>query len=578
MKKSRKRSKKTQTVYSGDNLLVYFFEISPFILGLASIYSSLFAGIIMAVCLLILTAVRKEFHFFFNLTTLAGSMVLLGSIISVFFGLDYGTGLEGLALILSAAVFGLILMQIKTETRREVLHTMPETGIVLLVLSLILCAFPKTKEFVISSGRLNGLFQYANVCALYLLLCLAVLFRQNEELSHKESSCVRKIFRLFIMPAALMGGILWTGSRYTFLLTLALVIWSLIKNKSTGKSLGILVGMVVALVAIYVLITGNVSSFGRFTTISGKASTFIGRVLYWADAIPVIARHPFGLGYLGYHQMESVLQHGYYGVKFVHNEYIQAFLDYGWIGGIGFLIMIISGIKKTRGQQRLLLILISLHMIMDWDMQFFPMLWILLVQFDWEDGKSFVWKWSGCGKKLIMTGATICYIVFSAWLGIGDALDYAGHPDVAWKIYPLDYKYAMKQVYAAQDYDSAEKFAKPVLKLDPCNASVYVLYMNDAFSKGNYQDMIRYGKKAAELARYDDKVLSAYVEKLGKVIEYYEKSGETEKREKAVSAVSYIKRLITDTKETTNPLAWKIKDKPRFTLSNEAESVFKKCQ
>ncbi|MFN2939313.1 O-antigen ligase family protein [Lachnospiraceae bacterium YH-ros2226] len=575
MKTSQKHSKKSQSIAGGDNLLVYLFEISPFLLGLASIYTSLFAGILVAVSFLILIATRKECRFYWNRTTLAGGLILLGSLLSIFFGVDYGTGLEGFAVILSAAVFGFLLMQVDPKTRKTALHTMPETGFALLLVSLFLCAFPKTRNFVILSGRLNGLFQYANVCALYLLLCLSVLLWQNGDRSHEDGSKGKKAFRLFLLPAALMGGILWTGSRYTFLLTLAVVVWSLIKYPLTRKTLAVLTGLVLAAAIVYVLVTGNVASIGRFVTISGKSSTFVGRLLYWMDALPVIVRHPFGLGYLGYHQMEGLFQRGYYEVKFVHNEYLQAFLDYGWIGGIGFVTMIIHGLRKSRGLQRLLLVLISLHMIMDWDLQFFPMIWILLLELPWEEGKCFSWEWSGFKTKSILTTTCLVYICLSAWIGIGDALDYAGHPDVAWKIYPLDYKYAMAQVYAARDYDTAEEFAESVLKLDPYNSSVYVLYMNEANAKGDYQAMIRYGKKAAALSPYQNEILSNYVEKLGKAIDSYKESGETAQCDKAITAVSEIKKLLIDTKASTNPLAWRIKDKPKFTLTEDAEKILR---
>ena len=44
---------------------------------------------------------------------------------------------------------------------------------------------------------------------------------------------------------------------------------------------------------------------GRFLTTSLHSSTLLGRLLYAQDALPVILRHPFGLGYRSYTYMQG---------------------------------------------------------------------------------------------------------------------------------------------------------------------------------------------------------------------------------------------------------------------------------
>ena len=72
---------------------------------------------------------------------------------------------------------------------------------------------------------------------------------------------------------------------------------------------------------------GSAGILERFTNISFGASTFLGRILYVQDALPLILKHPFGLGYYGYYFIQQSVQTGVYTVVNAHNELIQILLD-----------------------------------------------------------------------------------------------------------------------------------------------------------------------------------------------------------------------------------------------------------
>lgn len=119
-------------------------------------------------------------------------------------------------------------------------------------------------------------------------------------------------------------------------------------------------------------ITGNQDTIGRFLTISLESSTLMGRLLYYRDVLPVILKHPFGLGYMGYYYAQGGFQTGVYATKFVHNELLQFAVDVGWIPTLLFAFALLRRLlaRKTPAMQRMLLFAICAHSMLDFDLQF----------------------------------------------------------------------------------------------------------------------------------------------------------------------------------------------------------------
>ncbi|MEE3357571.1 MAG: O-antigen ligase family protein [Lachnospiraceae bacterium] len=576
-----------------DNYFIYLFEISPFIIGLSSIYTHLFFGAALAIGLLIYIHDQKHIHIYRNPSLYAGGLILIGGFLSIPFGMDPGTSFEGLLILLSGLIFTLFIMQFDPKDREMMLRTLPETGAILVLLCGFLYLFPVTKDFLFVSNRLNGFFQYANTMALYLLLCLTyfLLGQDTDNGSRKNTKKGRRnlyvSLRRYLLPGILMAGILWTGSRSTFVLMLAVILYAAIRRKELRLSVGILTVLILGLAVLYVAVSGRMSSIGRFLTISGKESTLIGRFLYWEDALPVILKHPFGLGYLGYDQMQASFQHGLYAVKYVHNEYLQCFLDYGWIAGVGFLWLLIHNLRKSRGIYRIMLIVMMLHMLMDMDLQFFPMIYFLLITMSWTEGKHTDIRWVDAknlpkwkkapepeeihGKRIVtgISAAMLVGILLSIWVGAADLIDYAGHPDVAQGIYPFEYNYALKQMYAATSYEEAEPYANQVLALNPYNAMAYGLKANAAKDRHDYKEMVKYLNLELEHAPYQMNPHKAAVTSLIEGIEYCDSEKKATDRKLLVDTLKQIPKRLEQTQQTTNPLAYQIKDKPVLKLSDE---------
>lgn len=252
-------------------------------------------------------------------------------------------------------------MQLGPEVRERLFLTIPVSGITMTLLSYPTRWIPALTPYFYASGRLGGFFQYSNSFALFLLLGIIPLAFQKK----RRFLCLAGIL-------VLLFGILATGSRTVFVLTVLIFLWLCLTRKRLRIPLMLLLAACVAAALLFVAITGNQDTIGRFLTISLESSTLMGRLLYYRDVLPVILKHPFGLGYMGYYYAQGGFQTGVYATKFVHNELLQFAVDVGWIPTLLFAFALLRRLlaRKTPAMQRMLLFAICAHSMLDFDLQF----------------------------------------------------------------------------------------------------------------------------------------------------------------------------------------------------------------
>lgn len=120
----------------------------------------------------------------------------------------------------------------------------------------------------------------------------------------------------------LLFGIFESGSRTVFLLLVfsVLCLCIVLKEKANKIVAASVLLFGTAVVVIYVWFNKDISSVGRFITTSFSESTLLGRILYYKDALPVILKHPFGLGYLGYYFLQRSFQTAVYSVMYIPSK------------------------------------------------------------------------------------------------------------------------------------------------------------------------------------------------------------------------------------------------------------------
>ena len=216
------------------------------------------------------------------------------------------------------------------------------------------------------SGRLQSTIQYANTTALLMLI---------GALYSAEYFVTTKKWRYPVYAAGFFCCLYLTGSRTTFVLfffILVLLVLSRMQRKMRLMAIG---GITTALIGI--IIAG-----GRVIRLSLTEPTLIERVITWQDGLSLAGQNPlFGLG-IGNWQFEQFLyQSAPYGVRYVHNYYVQLMLDGGILAALLFgavVLMCLWRGWKERNIHYYVVLAIVVHVLLDFDLAYGSVILILM--------------------------------------------------------------------------------------------------------------------------------------------------------------------------------------------------------
>lgn len=541
--------------------LKIFISTVPF---LAGVYYEWASGIVCMFLLAYLWYCRRRtgrILIFRSEILLAAAVLAAAYGISILWAVDPGAAAFGFVKFLPLPVFVLALGQLEKEQRTGLLDMVPLSGAVMTAVSRGLGQIPLLNSYLIVNHRLAGFFQYPNTFALYLLVGIIVLL--SKEKWQKRSVCLLLI--LFL-------GIGLTGSRTGFILTAATLIcyavW--IKDRRVRTGLCGLLICSVAAVGIYVLVTGNVSSVGRYFTTSLSSSTFVGRLLYFKDAIPVILKHPLGLGYMGYYFTQGRFQTGVYTVRNIHNELLQLLLDIGWLPAGILIWAVITGIRRGNRQNRMIILVIALHSALDFNLQFLVIFFLLLAAIDLNEKsrKEFT------KKKAFAAGSVIAGCV-SLYFGAASILDYLKLYPAAVQIYPGNTNAWMELLKAAEDVEEMEQTADRILEINPENPLANNAKARAAYSRGDFGNMIRYKEEALEYYKYNLAEYLDYFDMLYVGYQLYIENHDLPSAEICAECMRGIPETLAEVSEATDPLAYQINDKPQLDLPETYEEILR---
>lgn len=556
--------------------ICYLMAICPFLMGLVQEYWILWSALVVLVVLLLCAWQKREIRLHMNPAVYVGLAMLVLSILSVFTGMLHGEAVYGALRILCAAIWVLLLMQLSDEEKSLSLTMVPEVAAVMTIISALLFTMGSAAEFVFSHGRMGGFFQYANTFALYLLLAFVIRTNQNTDMNPKDK---KEQIKKYLYPVIYLIGILWSGSRTTFFLTAIVLVMSLFRRKEMRKYYGtlILVGML-AVIA-YVLLTGKTDSIGRFLTTSLSSSTLVGRILYWKDALKLIVQHPFGLGYMGYYFIQGKVQSGVYTVAYVHNEWLQMALDFGILFWVCFVVLFVYQIRHTKGMRRDLLLLIGIHMIMDFDLQYFTIVWLMLLCMNWTEGKTVVWELEKkkYRKPLVMVGS-VMWIAVSIWLGLGNMFYEFENYATSVLVYPWSIRAQERYLLAANTEKEYEERAKRALELYAEDAPALDVMALCEAERGNYLKVEEYKHHSLLVQKYRTECYDDYIMMMDTGAQQYKETGDEAAYKKCVEAILSTPKMLEKVKENTSSLAYKINDKPSFELSAKSQKIMRKYQ
>lgn len=520
--------------------------------------SSLLCVILMAVIVYLLKG-TDSFSIACDLNLAAVLCLVAGYFVASLWAVDFWMALMGGIKFLPVFLFFFILCQIP-EQRERLIRLLPLLGSLMTIFSFVMMQFSVFRMYVSAAGRLAGFFQYPNTYALFMLICTLVAIDMID-LKNTDWMCIGHV------SVGLLG-IYFSGSRTVFVLAVIAILVVLISKKELRRY-GILGFLAFAGAAAILGLCGY--GFGIITRLVSQmenASTFWGRLLYDRDAVKMIVSHPFGMGYYGYYFVQQEMQTGVYSVVSVHNELLQIMLDIGILpavllyGAIGRSLM--SGHIPKRN--RLILLVMLMHSLFDYDFQFLAMYFILLLFLDLKNIRKVHISILTKATAVAVLLATVCAF---ASAGISDFFYIKGDFPKAVSFYGGN---TMAKIELLKEADSAEEMEQIADSILENNAQVSVAYSAKAqvaFAEGKVEEFIRYKLLAIQKAPYQYDEYIDYLDCLAYCAKRYLQAGDAESAKVCVEQARNIPRMLKEVGNRTSSLGWKINDRPEVALSQK---------
>ncbi|MBQ6164885.1 MAG: O-antigen ligase family protein [Clostridia bacterium] len=523
----------------------------------------------------LICAIRRRFFVLDkNLGTVGMLCYSAGYLLTCAFAVDRGLAFLGFIRSLSLPLMLFICMQTEQKERDRILRSVPWIGLAQMAFCVPAYFIAPLRDYFYSFGRFHGGFGYSNTFALFLLCGIMILLTDREE---------KSVLRRLLPAAALLTGILLSGSRTVFLLFIPAAIFLIVRQKKLRLPLIVGAGAIVAAAAVYGLVSGNHRNIARFLELSLANSTLTDRLLYYYDALRIIPRHLFGLGYRGYQFLVQGVQSGYYSVTYVHCEYLQLILDIGVIPALLFFCGLFRNFFTPLPlRNKLLLGVIALHIAVDFDLQFMSVLLLLPLLARYGDEPAREKKAqkkpgrasSGRVKPTRFPAAAVvlCSAAFglSAWLSAAAGAEALNHYKLAVKLYP---GMTLSRIVLMRDSEDNADMLKHAEYLIRHNGRIPVAYDAAAradMARGGYDAAIEKKNKAIEnaplvISEYEDKFNVLY-----QAIWYADGIGDTDAVARYCNEMIALPDELMIAQARLSPLGKKIKDQPDLTLSDKA--------
>lgn len=556
---------KNKTVDKGFILtltLGIFLAVSILTLGLFHEWTSCVATVLLGGWLFAKAICDKEFSFNINLTFISIVLFVLMYGITAFWAIDKGMAFVGFLKFLPVLLF-CACVYLQSETEEFVKRYLPVFMGAVVMVCAALMQIPALKSYFSVAGRFAGCFQYPNTFALVVLVAELLAFSMPGNKYMKAA-----------VIAVLLFGLLYTGSRTVLVLAvLSNICMILYRVKFSKKTAIISSAVFLAVIGISLALAfSGVSPFNRILTIDLGASTFVGRLLYFKDALPVILKHPFGLGYLGYFYSQTTFQTGIYSVKFIHNDILQTAIDIGWVPALLLVAAICNSIfsKGVKWENRIILSVMFLHCLFDFDLQYASVFMLLIVFMKRSGGKTV-----SAEKGGFLSGTAVLSLI-SLYFAVALALFSFGNYNAADSMYPYNTDNKINMLISMNRRGNYEAVADNILAQ---NEYVYIAYAEKAraaYMKGDFTNLIKYKNLEFEYAplKYDD--YEEYMYMLINGITLYEDAGDKESVEICKKQLVFTKQKYENNIQRVSGLGLKIKDKPETEFPEDIETYIQK--
>lgn len=584
--------KNTKTKDTSFLFLLALMFIFPFLKGMHDTLTVIIMAAIMIVAIIFKSRKNKCFKYSLDFNFIVISIWSTSYLISSFYAIDKGMALLGFLKMLSIPIFLLLYFQydISEERKNNIFKVISYSGVFMLLLSALLvpllkfipCILDSTTlqkilNYINSSGtwlrvgmvllllpfqplpnlfasnRLQGFFNYANSFGLWLLIGIIILLFQ-EKLNKKD------IASLIILTL----GIVLTNSRAIIILTVLAFIISFFFTKLDKKKYITISLTLIAIGISLILLLNFININSRLSDVT-SSSEFLTRFLYYKDAITQILKHPFGLGHQGWWTIQSTVQTGVYDCQYVHNAPIQIMLDVGIIPCLLLIALIFKTLfdKKVTAMEKIILLFILAHSMIDFDFEFLAIVYLILLL------PHYTIKTTSSKAPhifLFVLLAINVYFIFPL------AFFEANMNELAYKFYP-NYTFALrKQILMTDDVDTKLEFATRANKLDKYSYDIYQALHEVALENGDTEEAYKYMRKVLEANKYSMVAYIKYLNFLETAMYEYMDTGDDENTKLYMERIIEVEELIQKALDETNPLAFESNHPPLLDIPEEIQA------
>ena len=536
-------------------LPIALFALSLVLAGLFHEYTACAFGALCAAALAVYGIRHKGLTLYRSFTTLTLLVITASYGLSSLWAIDPGMAFTGFLKLLPVPLFLLLMLQYP-QAKEQLLKGLPLMMAGLTVLSLLLLLIPALRPYLSVADRLAGPFQYPNTFAL-LLLVAQLLLVSSWQWSVKNCA-------LF---AVLITGIVFTGSRTVFALA---VVSNLAMGLITGSKKGRIITVAAVaggtgLVLLLAVLTGS-DVLNRFLRFSFLESTFAGRFLYFADARPLILKHPFGLGAWGYYYIQQSVQTGVYSTVYVHNDLLQLLLDIGWVPAVFFIICVFKTLKskKTSVSRKLILATVLLHCCFDFDLQFMSMLILLFCLLEPENGKAITLRW-GMGLTAVAGALCLGFLYMSTAL----FLPAIGQTQTGRMLYPGNTQNNINVLIGTEDKSRQTELAEEILNQNAYVNIAYSVRAQRAYEAGNFTALIQEKNEIFQRFPFQYAEYEQYCGMLITGMEMYAQAGDAASAQFCVQELIKTKNTVEGLADRLSPLGRIIVDQPTTQLPDD---------
>lgn len=535
--------------------IVSFF-LCLFSAGLFHNFAAVLAVIPFAVILAVASVKNGHLKFFLNPASVCLGLFLVFYALTTLWATDSGMAVIGFLRFMPVIVFALALMQFE-DMRKKIMSVFPYIMAAGTVITSLLGLIPPLSKLFLVEGRLAGFLQYPNTFAL-LLLVAEIYLVCNFKNRARDTVCL----------IILIFGILYTGSRTAFVIAAAanLGLVLLIPGKRIKLAIGGAL-IVSVLAVVFGALILHIEILERFIKISFSSTTFMGRLLYMRDAVPLVLSHPFGTGFMGYYYLEQQVQTGVYSVMYLHNDFLQFALDIGWVPAAALIISFLKPAfsRGTSTARRIALLSIFAHSILEFNLQFIAVLMLAVLLFDTRSGKQYKLSF---GKAGIIPASVLSAV--SLYFGIALALSQFGAFETSAKMYPFNTVNNVSRLSALDTEDAAELSNKILAQ----NENVVIArsaLARFAYSKGDFSTLIQTKRQIINLAPFAYEEYEDYAVMLANGVMLYSRAGNTQSAEICKKELVSLRKALRSTENRLSYFGKRIIDQPTTEFPEQIE-------